>query len=215
MRNQIKITFGSALLLLSSLFSIASFALDRTIIADAANNVTPLLVGQTAPNSKLQTADGAPVSLQALIMQKPSVLIFYRGGWCPYCNRQLAGLKDIENALDALGYQILAISPETPAQLQAQKLQSKFRVQLLSDSKLNAIRGFGIGYYVADETTAKYKSKKNIDLNASDTSGKAVLPAPAVFILDEQGRIKFSYVNPDFKQRLAPELLYQAAKYSL
>ena len=156
MRNQIKITFGSALLLLSSLFSIASFALDRTIIADAANNVTPLLVGQ-----------------------------------------------------------ILAISPETPAQLQAQKLQSKFSAQLLSDSKLNAIRGFGIGYYVADETTAKYKSKKNIDLNASDTSGKAVLPAPAVFILDEQGRIKFSYVNPDFKQRLAPELLYQAAKYSL
>ena len=215
MLTHLKITLGGILLLLASLVSMSSFALDRTLIADDANNVIPLLVGHSAPNTKLQTADGAPVSLQALTMQKPTVLIFYRGGWCPYCNRQLAGLKDIESSLDELGYQILAISPETPAQLQAQKLQSKFTVQLLSDSKLDTIRGFGIGYYVADETTAKYKTKKGIELNASDSSGNAVLPAPAVFILDEQGTIKFSYVNPDYKQRLAPELLYQAAKYSL
>ncbi|WP_166422004.1 peroxiredoxin-like family protein [Paraglaciecola sp. 20A4] len=215
MLYHLKIRLGSVLLLLAALVSMSSFALDRTLIANDANNVMPLLVGHSAPNTTLQTADGAPVSLKALTMQKPTVLIFYRGGWCPYCNRQLAGLKDIESSLDELGYQILAISPETPAQLQAQKLQSKFTVQLLSDSKLNTIRGFGIGYYVAEETTAKYKTKKGVELNASDSSGHAVLPAPAVFILDEQGIIKFSYVNPNYKQRLAPELLYQAAKYSL
>jgi thiol-disulfide isomerase/thioredoxin len=86
-----------------------TYALDRTQIADSAQNVTPLLIGQAAPNSKLQTVDGDPVSLKALTMQKPTVLIFYRGGWCPYCNSQLAGLKEIEGQLDDLGYQILAI----------------------------------------------------------------------------------------------------------
>ena len=84
----------------------------------------------------MQTVEGDPLSLKALTMQKPTVLIFYRGGWCPYCNRQLAGLKDIETQLDALGYQILAISPETPAQLQAQKLHTKFTVPLLADPVL-------------------------------------------------------------------------------
>ncbi len=214
MRHYLKAAMLS-LVVLSTIFSVATSAFERTTIAENAQDVTPLLVGHSAPNTKLQTADGAPVSLKAMTMQKPTVLIFYRGGWCPYCNRQLAGLKDIEKSLDDLGYQILAISPETPAQLQAQKLQSKFTVQLLSDSKLDTIRGFGIGYYVPEETTAKYKQKKGIVLNASAEAGRGVLPAPAVYILDEQGVIKFSYVNPDYKQRLSPELLYQAAKYSL
>jgi peroxiredoxin len=190
-------------------------ALDRTQIADTALNVTPLLIGQSAPNSKLKTVDGDPVSLKALTMQKPTVLIFYRGGWCPYCNRQLAGLKDLEGRLDALGYQILAISPETPAQLQEQKLQTKFAVQLLADPELEAISGFGIGFYVPDEKRTTYKSKWDINLNSDKNSGKAVLPAPAVFILDTNGKVLFSYVNPDFKTRISPELLYQAAKLSL
>jgi peroxiredoxin len=205
----------ASIALLLTCISFGGLALERTDIAAAAADVTPLLVGQSAPDTSLLTVDGAPVSLQALTMEQPTVLIFYRGGWCPYCNRQLAGLKDLEQPLSDLGYQILAISPETPAQLQAQKLQAKFAVQLLSDASLETIRGFGIAYYVAQDITDKYKAKANIDLNHQDGSGRAVLPAPAVFIIDQQGRVKFSYVNPDYKVRLSPELLYQAAKYSL
>lgn len=197
------------------LLTMPAIALDRTQIADSADNITPLLVGQNAPNSQLQTVDGAPVSLKAFTMQKPTVLIFYRGGWCPYCNTQLAGLKDVEAPLGELGYQIVAISPETPAQLQEQKLQTKFSVQLLADPELNTIRGFGIGFYVPDATRTKYKSNWDINLNSDKATGKAVLPAPAVFILDTSGKILFSYVNPDIKTRLSPELLYQAAKLLL
>ncbi|KXI26809.1 peroxiredoxin-like family protein [Paraglaciecola hydrolytica] len=213
MKNRLLLNLCTGLTL--ALLSLPGLALDRTKIADDAANVTPLLIGQTAPNSTLKTVDDAPVSLKALTMEKPTVLIFYRGGWCPYCNRQLAGLKDIEAELDALGYQIIAISPETPAQLQSQKLQEKFTVRLLSDASLSAISGFGIGFYVADDTTANYKSKWDIDLNKQDNSGKAVLPAPAVFILDKNAKVKFSFVNPDFKERLSPELLLSAAKLVL
>jgi peroxiredoxin len=192
-----------------------SEAFDRTQVVDDAANVSPLLIGQSAPNTTLQTVDGAPVSFKALTLEKPTVVIFYRGGWCPYCNRQLAGLKDIEGQLDAMGYQILAISPKTPAQLQSQKLQEKFTVRLLSDSALDTIKGFGIAFYVDEQTTSKYKTSWDIDLNQQDTSGKAVLPAPAVFILDTKGKVKFSFVNPDFKERLSPELLLSAAKLVL
>ena len=112
-------------------------ALDRAAIADAAENVTPLLNGQQAPSTTLKTADGSPVSLKALTMQKPSIVLFYRGGWCPYCNRQLAEIKDIEQDLIDLGYQVLAISPESPARLQEQKLETEFAVTLLSDESLD------------------------------------------------------------------------------
>jgi peroxiredoxin len=163
----------------------------------------------------LQNVEGDPVSLKALTMAKPTVIIFYRGGWCPYCNRQLAGLKDVEQKLVELGYQILAVSPETPAQLQAQKLQTKFAVDLYSDASLETIRGFGIGFYVQKKKQDMMKSKWDIDLTSDKQTGSAVLPAPAVFILDQQGKVKFSYVNPDVRTRISPELLYQAAKLSL
>jgi hypothetical protein len=50
----------------------SALALDRSVIADVAENVTPLLNGQSVPNTTLKTADGSPVSLQALMMEKPS-----------------------------------------------------------------------------------------------------------------------------------------------
>jgi len=197
--------------LVSATLSTSALALDRTIIADKAEDVTPLLNGATIPNVTLKTADGSPVSLQAIVMQKPTVLIFYRGGWCPYCSRQLAELKSIEQPLVEAGYQVFAISPESPAKLQTQKLETEFVVQLLSDESLAAIRGFGVGFYVPNETTTRYKDKHGIELTA-DSSERAVLPAPAIFILDEKGTVKFNYVNPDFSVRPSAALVLSAAK---
>lgn len=185
-------------------------ALERDTIAEDANSVTPLLNGQVAPKTTLKMADGSPVSFQALTMQKPSIVLFYRGGWCPYCNEQLAQLKDIEKDLIDMGYQILAISPESPERLQEQKLETEFLVTLLSDDKLDTIRGFGVGFYVDTMTELKYKTY-GIDLT-KDESGKSVLPAPAIFMLDKKGKVLFSYVNPDYKVRPSAELVLAVAK---
>ena len=64
-------------------------------------------------------------------------------------------------------------------------------------------------------TEKLYEIKMGITLTDEKDTGKAVLPAPAVFILDQKGMVKFSYVNPNYKVRLSPELLYQAAKFSM
>ncbi|NKW88554.1 AhpC/TSA family protein [Alteromonadaceae bacterium A_SAG4] len=186
------------------------FALERGIIAKDANSVTPLLNGQFAPKTTLKTADGSPVSLQALTMQKPSIVLFYRGGWCPYCNEQLAQLKDIEKDLVDMGYQILAISPESPERLQEQKLETEFLVTLLSDDKLNTIREFGVGFYLDTVTELKYKTY-GINLT-KDESGNSVLPAPSIFILNKKGQVLFNYVNPDYKVRPSADLVLAVAK---
>ncbi|MFT5670666.1 MAG: peroxiredoxin [Glaciecola sp.] len=199
------------LIVLLSIVSLQVFALDRTQIRDKAEDVTPLLNGATVPNVTVKTADGSPVSLQALLMQKPAVIVFYRGGWCPYCSRQLAELKDIEEDLVKEGYQILAISPESVEKLQSQKLQTKFAAQLISDESLNAIKAFGIGFYVPNDTRALYKDRMNVELT-SDDSKRAVLPAPAIFITNTQGQIVFSYVNPNFRVRPSAALVLSAAK---
>ena len=182
----------------------------RHSIAESAADVMPLLNGQFAPKTTLKMADGSPVSLQALTMQKPTIVLFYRGGWCPYCNEQLAQLKEIESDLVALGYQILAISPETPQRLQEQKLETEFLVTLLSDSDLNTIRQFGVGFYLDAATELKYKAY-GIALTKDD-NGKSVLPAPSIFILNNKGQVLFNYVNPDYKVRPSADLVLAVAK---
>ncbi len=195
-----------ALLLCSSL----TLAHQRTDIATTSEAVMPLLNGMQVANATLKTAEGAPVSLAALLMQKPSVVLFYRGGWCPYCNRQLAEFKDIEQQLVKLGYQILAISPQSPDELQAQKLKASFAARQLSDDKFAAMGAFGIAYYLDAATEQKYR-EHNIPLQY-DASERAVLPAPAIFITDTRGRVLFSYVNPDYKVRPPASLILAAAQ---
>ena len=200
--------------LLPMIFSIfvcgSALAVDRTQFADSSESVTPILDGSKIPNANVALADGTPVSLQGLVMQKPSIVLFYRGGWCPYCNRQLAGLKSIEKELVDLGYQVLAISPESPERLQQQKLETEFAVTLISDKNLEAIQGFGVGFTLDDATTSRYSERGfNLTLNSN---GKAVLPAPAIFIVDKAGSVNFSYVNPNYRQRPSETLILAAAK---
>lgn len=199
----------SRLLVLLFLIHLPVYALDRATLADSPDAVTPLLNGQMVPFTTLQTVDGSPVSLQAVLLQKPSIVLFYRGGWCPYCNRQLAELKNIEQPLVELGYQILAVSPQTPAALQEQKLETEQVVTLLSDVGLHTITGFGVGYHVDMMTLAKYKAY-GIALT-EDAEGKPVLPAPAIFFVDQKGKVLASYVNADYTVRPSAQLVLAMA----
>lgn len=196
------------LVLLALLFTTTAFA--KTGPASSAEEVRPLLEGMKVPDAVVSDTEGSPFSLKAMLMQKPSIVLFYRGGWCPYCNRQLAGIKDIEKQLTDLGYQIIAVSPQSLDELATQELKTEFAATLLSDHKLNALNAFGISYYVDDKTTERYKGH-NIAL-AMDETGKAVLPAPALFIVDKTGTVQLSYVNPDYSVRPSPALVLAAAK---
>lgn len=196
-------------LVLSVLIASSSMAEPREI-APEATAVRPLLNGMTIPNVTVKLPDGSPVSLAALTMQKPTVILFYRGGWCPYCNRQFAELQTVEQDIVDLGYQILAISPETPENLQKQALKAEMNVTQLSDTDLNAIREFGLGFEVDKVTQMRYAAN-NINL-AKDDAGNAVLPAPGVFIVNQKGLVEFSYVNPDFKVRPSAELILSVAE---
>ena len=167
------------------------------------------------PNVELRTPSGEAESLDAIIAGKPTVLIFYRGGWCPYCNTPLKELNDIESNLSELGYQIIAISPDAPEQLAATVDKTEVAYQLYSDSKLAASDAFGITFTLDQKTLDKYKKYK-IDLGvASGGDNVDRLPVPAVFILTSEGKISFQYVSPDYRSRIPGKLLLTAAQTSL
>lgn len=49
--------------------------------APDANDVRPLLVGSTVPDVHVTAVSGELLSLRELVDGKPSLLLFYRGGW--------------------------------------------------------------------------------------------------------------------------------------
>nr|WP_269468597.1 peroxiredoxin-like family protein [Alteromonas sp. ASW11-130] len=169
-----------------------------------------MLNDMNVPDIKEKDADDSPFSLKALLMRKPTMVLFYRGGWCPYCNRQLAELKYIETDLIKLGYQILAISPQSPTQLQNQKFDAKQAVTSFTDEGLQAIKGFGVGFTVDAATVAKYK-EYGITLTKS-AQGQPVLLTPSLFIVATQGMVQMSLVNPDYKVRRSADFVVAIAK---
>jgi peroxiredoxin len=199
-------------LLMLSCIVFSSYAVQRESIAADAEQVSPLLNGQFVPDVILQTAFGKDISLKTLVESKPSLILFYRGGWCPYCNRQMAGLIEYQQRIIELGYQIIAISADSPQRLQQQKTADEFDVVLLSDQNLLAIRAFGVGYFLDNQTADMYRDKLGATLTTLEGSEKVVLPVPAAYIVDSSGLVQFQYVNPNYKVRVSPQLLYYAAK---
>ena len=181
-----------------------------TTLAQAQTNSTALKAGDAIPDVSLRTEENQAVSLRKLVAEKPTVLIFYRGGWCPYCNRHLQALVGIEDELNRVGAQLVAISMDTPAKLKATPDREKLHYQLLSDSDAVAAKAFGIAFKVEDALVKKYKDAYKIDLEAASGNDHHLLPYPAVFIASTNGVIRFAHFNADYKVRLEPAKILEA-----
>ena len=53
-------------------------------------DISPLLIGEDIPDVTLKNLNGEDVDLKPLFRKKKTILLFYRGGWCPYCNVHLS-----------------------------------------------------------------------------------------------------------------------------
>jgi peroxiredoxin len=181
-------------------------------LTQAQTHANPLTVGDAVPDVTLRTEEGTEVNLRKLVSEKPTVLIFYRGGWCPFCTRHLQALVGIEDELNRAGAQMLAISMDQPAKLKETPDRDKLGYRLLSDSDAAAAKAFGIAFQVEEALVRKYKESYQIDLEAASGRDHHILPHPAVFVVDTHGRIRFADVNPDYRTRLEPARILEAAK---
>lgn len=177
-----------------------------------AENPKQAAKGDLIPDVSVKAADASVVKLREAVKSKPAVLIFYRGGWCPFCTRHLMALAEVEKDLTSAGFQILAISADKPAKLAETPNREKLAYTLLSDASMDAAKAFGITFKVPEETVAKYKTDHQIDIEAASGETHHLLPHPAVFIVDQKGGIQFAHVNPDFKTRLEPGKILEAAR---
>jgi peroxiredoxin len=202
------------LLLLSILmvFSVVGMAAgNREDIHASADQVQPLLAGMQAPGFMVKDAQNQDFKFEPGAQDKPVVLTFFRGGWCPYCNLHLSEMRLAEEQLEEMGFNIWFISIDQPEMLLASLDDPEIGYDVFSDSSLDATRAFGIAFRVDDELNDRYLGH-GIDLEKASGENHHVLPAPATYIIGADGIINFAYINPNYKVRLHPDVLLAAAR---
>ena len=179
------------------------------------NDVRPLLPGMTAPAFSTLSSGGETYVFEPDGVEKPLVLTFYRGGWCPYCSKQLMAYRDVEKRLVEMGYEVLFISPDLPEVSASHLGEGDFEFTLLSDSDMSITKSFGLAFRLDDETFDRYVDEHGFDLEGDSGQTHHYLPVPATYLIGTDGVIRFMYANPNYKVRLDPELLEAAARTAL
>ncbi|WP_405243527.1 peroxiredoxin-like family protein [Lentisalinibacter salinarum] len=192
------------------LYALMAVAAASQQVPDDAADVRPLDVGERAPAFEAPAPDGSVYAFHPDELDRPAILIFYRGGWCPYCNSHLAELRDAVPKLQDAGYEVLFLSADRPSRLRASLEEPDLDYRLLSDASMAIARDWGIAFRVDDETAERYRSL-GIDLAAASGYDHQQLPVPSVFLVDGDGFVRFRYVNPDYRERLSAEALLEAA----
>jgi peroxiredoxin len=79
----------------------------QNVVPKSATDIAPLLIGEKIPNVILKSSENTDVQLFDLLKKKKSVLVFYRGGWCPCCNLHLQALAEAEKQILDQGFKLL------------------------------------------------------------------------------------------------------------
>jgi peroxiredoxin len=170
-----------------------------------------LALGDKAPDAALTTMDGKIVQLASLYKDGPIVLTFYRGGWCPICNRALSAWQDKLDDLKAAGGAFVALSPEKPDHASRTIEKGHLSYTVLSDPKFEAAKAFRVHFVVDEGTKAKYK-QFGMNVAEANASGTWELPAPATFVIDRNGVIRYVFADWDYKKRAEPDEVIAAVK---
>jgi peroxiredoxin len=160
-----------------------------------------LNVNDKAPMFKATDQNGTMFDLSQALKKGKVVLIFYRGQWCPYCNKQLKHLEDSLSMIMNKGALLVAVTPEQPENIQKTIEKTKAAYPVLYDDGLSIMKNYDVAYAVDDATISKYKNY-GIDFTiANGVKNGANLPVPTVYIINTDGKIIYRHFDKDYTKR--------------
>lgn len=172
-----------------------------TMIVHAQQSPKGLLVNDKAPGFKAKDQSGKTVNLEEELKKGPVVLVFYRGQWCPYCNRQLKKLEDSLSFITAKGARLIAITPEKPENITKTINKTNATYPIVFDDGLVIMKKYDVAFEVDKKTVERYKGYGIDFTEANGANNNEHLPIPALFVIDKNGTIVFRHFDPDYTKR--------------
>jgi peroxiredoxin len=168
-----------------------------------------LFINSKAADFKATDQNGTEIVLKDLRKKGPVVIMFYRGYWCPYCNKALKRMNDSLQLIKDKGATLIAITPEGKQGVDSTIAKTDARFSIISDEGMKISSNYGVNFKVDERTVGRYKNA-GIDLLALNHQKDAVLPVPAVYIINRDGAVTFRYFNEDYRKRIAVKDILKA-----
>jgi peroxiredoxin len=159
--------------------------------------------GDLAGDFTLPDEQGRPVRLYALLEQGPVVLVFYRGGWCPFCTISLRALQLVARRLRALGATLIAISPELPVHARTTSERNRLDFPLLHDAANRVADEWHLVHELHPDLRPTYARLGHAIPEMNGTSDWKV-PVPAGYVIAPDRRIVLAHVDPRIYVRMEP-----------
>lgn len=189
---------------------LAAYARGIEAVVASGIEASALQVGAIAPDFTLPDARGGTVMLSEKLAAGPVVLTWYRGGWCPYCNLQLAAYQQILPQIEELGASLVALSPELPDKSLSTSEKNSLRFPVLTDLNLKTAREYGLVFKVTPEVLAYYNENFSLsDYNGSEAAADE-LPLAATYIIAPNGKIAWAFLAADYTKRAEPQDILKA-----
>jgi peroxiredoxin len=159
-----------------------------------------LFINSKAPDFKATDQNGKEIRLKDLLKRGKVVLVFYRGYWCPFCNRELQRLEDSLQLIKDKGATVVAVTPEKPENVSQTIEKTKAEYSILYDEGLKIMKAYEVEFVVPENTVTRYRNT-GIDLQKINGKDWNYLPVPAVYIIDKESTITYRFFNMDYKKR--------------
>jgi peroxiredoxin len=184
--------------------AIDAFAAEQAELAEAGRPDGLVPVGTRLPDEDLLDPHGQTTTLYAVTGDRPSVLVFYRGVWSPYCAVTLRTYQtDLLPALTELGVGLVAISPQVTEGSLAMREKNDLTFAVLSDP--GNILARAVGVLTAPTMQARAAQFAiGTDLTELNEDHTASIPMPTTVILDADRVVRWVDVHPDYTTRSEP-----------
>jgi peroxiredoxin len=178
---------------------------------DISGNQIPagLKPGEKAPGFTGYDQTGKQVELKKLLEQGPVILFFYRGNWCPICNKYLTSYQDSLKVLTDQGFNVVAITPESIENVENTVKMHNLTFTVIYDCQEKIMKDYDVMFNVTKEYSDKILTKTSANIAEYNGRDAARLPVPATFIINKEGIIVAVQFNPDYKYRASVKWMLQ------
>lgn len=160
--------------------------------------------GEKLPEFILSDARGRPVSSVDLLAKGPLLILFYRGGWCPFCNLTLRAFQQRLQDFQARGVTLVAITPEQPDSSLTTAEKNELKFPVLTDDGLKLAHKLHIVWKQPEDLVTTL-NMIGADLEKRHGNDSAEMVIPTTLLVDEKGVVKNIFAEADWMQRLEPQ----------
>lgn len=162
---------------------------------------TGLKSGVQAPEFSAKDNTSKTIDLKKLLKaHKAVVLFFYRGQWCPYCNKQISRLQDSLQLLAGKGAYVVGVTPETGDNINKTIDKTHASFSIIQDKGYSIMKAYDVNYTVDDVMLGKLKNY-GVDLEKNNGNTDHVLPVPTTYVINSSGKIIYVHFDKDYTKR--------------